>query len=46
MPEAISYLEAAWSTAYKVIGSGAASVKTLDMISGMLLGAFSTHVHF
>lgn len=34
MPAAISYLEAAWSTAYKVIGTEATTAKTLDMISG------------
>jgi hypothetical protein len=34
MAEAITVLEAAWSTAYKVIGSGSADVRTIDMITG------------
>eukprot|EP00882_Tetradesmus_deserticola_P019247 GHRQ01020705.1.p1 GENE.GHRQ01020705.1~~GHRQ01020705.1.p1 ORF type:complete len:355 (+),score=176.40 GHRQ01020705.1:581-1645(+) len=34
MAEAVSALEAAWSTAYKVIGSGSADVRTIDMITG------------
>lgn len=34
MPQAIAYLESAWSSAYKVIGTEAASVKTVDMITG------------
>jgi hypothetical protein len=34
LAEAVSVLEAAWSTAYKVIGSGSADVRTIDMITG------------
>lgn len=34
MADAVSTLEAAWSTAYKVIGSGSADVRTIDMITG------------
>jgi hypothetical protein len=37
MAEAVSVLEAAWSTAYKVIGSGSADVRTIDMITGEYL---------
>lgn len=32
--DAISVLEAAWATAYKVIGGDASSVSTKDMITG------------
>jgi hypothetical protein len=35
--DAISVLEAAWATAYKVIGGDASSVSTKDMITGASL---------
>lgn len=43
MTEAISTLESAWSTAYKVIGSESAHIKTIDMITGEPDGDSTAH---